>query len=349
MGVWLRNKLYDVQVFKSKKFSDVKVISVGNLCVGGAGKTPHVESLIKLLKNDFKVATLSRGYKRKTSGYFLADESSTAESIGDEPMLFHKKYPDIKVAVDAKRVRGIENLLKEEEKPEVIILDDAFQHRAVKPGMNILLTDYTDLFIHDTYLPAGRLREAKTNSFRADIIIVTKTPHNATNVDLKSVIKDIKPWPYQKLFFSYIKYGHLYHAFDMNNTIKPEMDLFKYNVVSFSGIANHKPFHTFIKEYANDVDMLVFPDHHEYTDADLTKILERFAAIQGQNKIIITTEKDIVKLTNGIFAERLSQIPIYVLPIEIDLKNKTEEFNELILKYVRANRIYHKKYSEGNE
>ena len=319
------------------------------MCAGGTGKTPQVEYLIRLLKKDFAIATLSRGYKRKSKGYILADNTSTAEILGDEPMLFHTKHPEIKVAVDAKRVRGIENLLKETNAPEVVILDDAFQHRAVKAGMNILLTDYTDLYINDTFLPSGRLREAKKNSARADIIIVTKTPHNATNVDLKSVIKDIKPWPYQHLFFSYLKYGALYHAYDSKEHFKAEMELFKYNVVLFSGIANNKPLVTFIKEYANDVEQIDFPDHHEYSESDINVIVNKFEAIKGENKLIITTEKDAVKITNGIFADRLNKLPLYVLAIEIDLKNKTQEFNDLILKYVRANRIYHKKYSAENE
>ena len=359
MVVAVRNRLYDWKVFKSNSFSgEVKTICVGNLCAGGSGKTPHVDYIIKLLKKDYHLATISRGYKRKTKGYILANEEATAESIGDEPMIFHTKHKDILVCVDSNRVRGIQNLLKEpplgakegEKKPDVVILDDAFQHRAVKAGLNILLTDYSDLYIHDTFLPSGYLRESKTNSIRADIIIVTKTPDKATNVDLRSIIKDIKPFPYQSLFFSYLKYGNLYHLFDQKKEqLKPAMDLFKYNVLLFSGIANPKPLHTYVKEYANDVEIRVFPDHHYYSETEITELIDAFKAIQGENKLLVTTEKDAVKLTAPAFADKLKDLPIFVLPLEIDLRNKTEEFNELIRKYVRAHKIHHRKYSEGNQ
>lgn len=318
------------------------------MCAGGSGKTPHVEYLINLLKKEYKVATLSRGYKRKTNGFVLADKNATADTIGDEPMIFHTRHEDIQVAVDGNRVRGIETLLRESTSPDVIILDDAFQHRAVKAGLNILLTDYSDLYIHDTYLPAGYLRESKANSMRADIIIVTKTPDKATNVDLKSVIKDIKPFPYQHLFFSYLKYGNLYHFAKPAEIIKPALELFKYNVLLFSGIANPKPLHTFVKEYANDTEVKVFPDHHNYSASDIDQLITSFENISGENKLLITTEKDAVKFITAPFAERIKNLPLFVLPVEIDLRSKTDEFNELILKYARANKIYHRKYSESN-
>lgn len=351
MVVAIRNRFYDWKVFKSTSFTgEVKTICVGNLCAGGSGKTPHVDYIIQLLKKDYHVATISRGYKRKTSGYILADAAASAESIGDEPMIFHTKHKDILVSVDSNRVRGIQNLLKEENKPDVVILDDAFQHRAVKAGLNILLTDYSDLYIHDTFLPSGYLRESKSNSIRADIIIVTKTPDNATNVDLKSIIKDIKPFPYQNLFFSYLKYGNLYHLYDPEKEqLKPAMDLFKYNVVLFSGIANPKPLNTYIKEYANDVEIKEFPDHHYYSEDDIDGIISSFTAIPGENKLIITTEKDAVKLAGDAFVNKLKDLPIFVLPLEIDLRNKNQEFNDLILKYVRAHKIHHRKYSESNQ
>jgi tetraacyldisaccharide 4'-kinase len=252
------------------------------------------------------------------------------------------------VTVDSNRVRGVENLLKGNNPPDVVILDDAFQHRAIKAGLNILLTDYSELYIHDTFLPGGYLRESKNNSVRADIIIVTKTPDKATNVDIRSVIKDIKPFPYQHLFFSYLKYGNLYNFSKPREIIKPALDLFKYNVVLFSGIANPKPLHTFIKEYANDTDIRVFPDHHAYTESDIDTIIKAFNDIPGENKLLITTEKDAVKFISSPFSDKIKNLPLFVLPIEIDLRNKTQEFNDLILKYVRANKIYHRKYSESN-
>lgn len=342
--IGVRNLLYDWRILKSTSFDKVKTICVGNLSVGGTGKTPHIEYLVKLLENEFKLATLSRGYKRKTSGFLLADSNSTAEDIGDEPLQFKSKNPSLKVAVDANRVHGIETLLKENDPPEVVLLDDAFQHRSVKAGLNILLTDYNNLFLNDTYLPAGRLRESKKNCLRADIIVVTKTPDKATSVDIRGIIKDMNIRAYQAIFFSYLKYGNLYGFSDPSKIVKPAMELFRYNVMAFTGIANDKPMITFIKEYAEDIVHKKYGDHHEYSTADIDDIIKIFNNIAGENKIIVTTEKDAMRLQRHDLKNALEGLPLYILPVEVDFRNKAEEFNENVLKYVRANKIYHKKY-----
>jgi len=340
----IRNRLYDIGILKSKTFEKVKTIVVGNLSVGGTGKTPHIEYLIRLLEKNYKVATLSRGYKRKTSGFILADENSSASDIGDEPLQFKSKFPNVHVAVDSKRTRGIEKLISQENNPSVILLDDAFQHRSVKPGLSILLTDYHKLFYKDYLLPAGRLRESKSNFLRADVIVVTRTPESATMIDMRSIIKDVNMLAYQSIFFSYIKYGNLYNLHDPSKTIRPAMELFRYAVIVLTGIANANHLLTFVKEYAESVTHQKFSDHHVYNEKDIDNIIKTFDAVRFENKIIITTEKDAMRLNHSSLKSLLKSIPIFVLPIEIDFKNKSEEFNEIITKYVSTNKIYHSKY-----
>lgn len=345
-GSGLRNLLYDWDILKAKTIDQVKTISVGNLCAGGSGKTPHVDYLIELLKQEFKVATLSRGYKRKTSGYVLANAQSGAEQIGDEPLLFKQKHPEIQVAVDAKRLRGIQHLMNEQPAPEVVLLDDAYQHRQLKPGLSILLTEYHRLFLHDDYLPMGRLRESAKNIHRADIIIVTKTPEHATSVDMRGILKDIGPRAYQSVYFSYLKYGDLYQLNDDQITLNPPLDLFKFHTLVFCGIANPHPLFTYVKEYAESAQLVSFPDHHDFTLTEIDQLKAKFKEIPSEQKIIITTEKDAMRLRNPKYKDILADLPLFILPVKVDFKNKSEEFNENIFKYVRTNKIYHSKYMQ---
>lgn len=340
----LRNRLYDLNIFQSVSFSDIKTISVGNLSVGGTGKSPHIEYIVKLLGKEFKLATLSRGYKRKTKGFLIADENTSALEIGDEPSMFKRKFKNLLVCVDANRVRGVDRLKKLDDSPEVVLLDDAFQHRKIKPGLSILLTDYSKPFYKDYFLPAGRLRESKNNFLRADIIVVTRTPDSATNVDLRSVIKDIPIRAYQKIFFSYLKYGNLYSLFQDENTIRPAMDLFRFSVLSVTGIAEPRHMNTFLKEYADQLLSMPFNDHHYFSKSDIDAIRETFQRLEGKQKIIVTTEKDATRFLIPELRNEIRDLPIYVLPLEIDFKNKTEEFNEILLKYARTNKIHHSKY-----
>ncbi|MBS1645840.1 MAG: tetraacyldisaccharide 4'-kinase [Bacteroidetes bacterium] len=339
---WLRNVLFDTKVLKQTSFDEVKTICVGNLIAGGAGKTPHTEYLIRLLEKEYSLAALSRGYKRHTSGFLEVSVDTLPTRSGDEPLQIKQKFPNTMVAVDENRVKGIKKIL-EQKNVDIVLLDDAFQHRQLKCGLNILLTEYSNLFCNDMLLPAGRLREQKKGYLRADIIIVTKTPEHATPVDIRGVIKEINVRPYQSLYFSYIKYGTLYSIFDKTEIFNIPMHLYRYGVLLITGIANPQPLYTYIKEYAGGVIHQRFSDHHHFTQEDIKNIKEKFIQIEVENKIIITTEKDAMRLKS--FESEWKDFPIFALPIEIDFKNKTTEFNEQIQKYVRANKIYHRRYS----
>ncbi|MCW3075513.1 MAG: Tetraacyldisaccharide 4-kinase [Bacteroidetes bacterium] len=340
----IRNLLYDWHFFKQKKF-DVHTIGVGNLSVGGAGKTPLVEFIVKLLlKEGFRPATLSRGYKRKTSGFVLASVNSTAEDIGDEPLLYKYKY-NIDVAVDARRVNGVKKLLALDKPPGVIVLDDVFQHRAIKCGLNIVVSDYHNLFFNDTMLPAGTLREFATGITRADVIIVSKTPERTSAVDIRNIIKDIKPKAHQKVYFSYLQYGELFSISNSADKIDTLKDLFRFRLIAFTGIANAAPMINYLKEYAAEVKHLPFSDHQEYTPKHLQDIEAYYHSIEGGNKLMVTTEKDLMRLKNTSVWHIAERMNIFVLPVEVTFKDKEEEFNNLILKYVRTNRIHHEKYS----
>lgn len=340
----MRNLFYDWKILPSKSF-EVHTICVGNLAVGGTGKTPHIEYLIKLLKNDYSIATLSRGYKRKTSGFIEATEHSTATEIGDEPLLYKTKNKQLRVCVDANRVRGVQNILQLPNPPKIILLDDAFQHRALKSELNVIVSEFSNLYINDCLMPAGFLRESKKGIKRADIIIISKTPENTSAIEIRNLIKDIKPLAHQKLFFSWLKYGELYGFHNPNDTISTLDDLFRYRVIVVTGIANPAPMVTYVKEYASSVNHIMFPDHHTYSLADLSDIRQKLDEIEGGNKIIVTTEKDAMRLKGSDLEEIANTLPLFILPIEIDFKDKTEEFNETILQYARTNKFYHQKYS----
>ncbi len=340
----LRNMLYDWKILKSKSF-DVHTICVGNLAVGGTGKTPHVEHLIRLLKKDFTIATLSRGYKRKSSGFLIADETSTALDIGDEPLQYKIKNPDIIVSVDANRPNGVKKLMSLNTPPNVILLDDAFQHRALKCELNIVVSEYGNLYLNDCMLPAGNLRESKRGINRADIIIISKTPERVNAVDIRTKIKDIKPLFHQKLFFTWLKYGELSGFQNPKETIDTLNDLFRYRMVVFTGIGNPEPMVTYLKEYSSSVKHIQFPDHHTFTLQNIADIRAALDAIEGGNKIVVTTEKDAMRLMDSSLQDIVNTLPLFVLPIEVDFKDKEQEFNETIINYVRTNKFYHKKYS----
>jgi tetraacyldisaccharide 4'-kinase len=344
----LRNRLYDWKILKETRF-DVHTIGVGNLAVGGAGKTPLVEYLIRLLKTEENnIATLSRGYKRKTRGFVLADDDSTAEDIGDEPLIYKTKY-DVQVAVDTRRVNGVRKLIADPEKaPRVILLDDVFQHRSIKCGLNIVVSDFNNLFFHDTMLPAGTLREFRSGINRADIIVISKTPERTSPVEIRNIVKDVNPRAHQKVCFSYLKYGELYSIHNPDEKLDTLNDLYRFRVISFAGIANAEPMVNYLKEYAAEVRHLKFSDHHEFSMKDLTDIERYYHSFSGGNKILVTTEKDLMRLRNQPVWDLAKSLNIYILPVEVSFGDKENEFNQLILKYVRTNRIHHHKYSQAN-
>ena len=325
----VRSWLYDKKYFQSVSFG-LPVICVGNLSVGGTGKSPMVEYLIEMLKSDFKVATLSRGYKRKTKGYALADKESTALEIGDEPMQFHLKFPDVPVAVGEKRNEAIPQLLHDRGETQAIILDDAFQHRQIKPGLNILLTDYNNLFTRDFYLPAGDLRDLKANYKRADIIIVTKCNTRVTKKESDDIIAEIKPLNNQQIFFTTLDYGQMYHI-----TGKPDFVLTENTeVLLVSGIANPKSLQQMLEKNCKTYSMIHYPDHHIFTIDDLKDIKNKFQTMEGNNKIILSTEKDAVRLAK--FKSAVHELPLFIIPIRHRfLFDGAEQFNRLVTNFIK--------------
>ena len=295
--VAVRNWFYDIGFFKSYSF-DIPIIAVGNLSVGGTGKTPQIEYLIRLLSANYKVAVLSRGYKRHSKGFQLANEKATATTIGDEPFQYFQKFKNIQVAVDSNRVNGINRLLSGTKIPEIILLDDAFQHREVKAGFYILLTTYNDLYCDDFILPAGNLRESKVGARRADIIIVTKCPKNISTYEQNAIKNKLKLQTRQSLIFSFIDYND--SVINKTKSIKID-DLRTINKLIIAGIAKPKPFIDFIKN--DDDDILIFPDHHHFTQKDLNEIDKK-----SKNKIIITTEKDYVRLQDTFLNEKFPNL-----------------------------------------
>ncbi|MBA3675261.1 MAG: tetraacyldisaccharide 4'-kinase [Chitinophagaceae bacterium] len=328
--IWLRNILYDKNILSSESFN-FPIVCVGNLAIGGTGKTPMVEYLVRLLKEDYKVATMSRGYKRKTKGFAIANEGTTALDIGDEPMQFYKKFPDITVSVAEERLVSIPQLLHDKPGTQVIILDDAFQHRQVRAGLNILLTEYKDLFTRDFILPAGNLRDIKASYKRADIIIVTKCKSHITEDEKNKIIEEIKPLSHQKIFFTKIEYGSPYHLFNKQEKfLSPDT-----NILLVCGIANPKPIKEILNTYASTYDMMRFRDHHIFSIDDLKDIKEQFEKLETENKIILTTEKDGVRLVK--FENELKDLPVYVFPIRHKvLFGQDEQLNIIITDFVKS-------------
>ena len=327
----VRNWFFDKKVFPSTEFN-LPIICVGNLAVGGTGKSPMVEQLVRLLKDDYPVAVLSRGYKRKTKGYALASQSTTALDIGDEPMQFHLKFPDVSIAVGEERIVAIPQLLHDRPETRVIILDDAFQHRAVRAGLNILLTDYSNLFTRDWWLPSGDLRDAPSSYKRADSIIITKCPEDLSEDQRRSLAAEIAPEKHQELFFSAIRYGTPYHVIrrEFTTVIDPGVE-----VLLVSGIANPGPLKRWLNEHSRTYYEMAYGDHHIFTIDDLKAVIRRFESITAEKKIIVTTEKDAVRLVK--FRQELEQCPMFVLPIApLFLFGDEARFRTGIFKFINA-------------
>ena len=310
---YIRNWLYDIGLFKSASF-DTPIIAVGNLSVGGTGKTPQIEYLIRLLSKDYKVAVLSRGYKRTTEGFILADENATASSIGDEPYQFYSKFPNIQVAVDANRKNGIENLLQLSNKPDIILLDDAYQHRKVKAGFYILLTAYGDLFSDDYILPFGNLREPSSGKKRADMIIVTKCPNDLSEIAQQKIREKLKV--NQPVFFTTIQYDDFVFGNDAQHLVT---EIQSESKVLVAGIAKPKLFFDFLKN-END-ETLVFPDHHHFSKQDCEQILAK-----ANGRKIITTEKDFVRLNGLLPKSQLFYLPIKSTFLNTNIDKTIEDY-----------------------
>ncbi len=338
--VFVRNKLFDWKILKQKSYS-IPVICVGNITVGGTGKTPHTEYLIELLKPNYHVAVLSRGYKRKSKGFVLADKYSTVAQIGDEPYQIKEKFPEIIVAVDSDRQRGIETLLAlpHVEKPDVILLDDAFQHRYVKPSYSILLTDYNRLMTKDKLLPAGRLREPVHYAEKANVIIVTKCPDGITPLDLRLLAKEIQVYPYQDLYYTSFRYGALTPVFFENKEELSLKKLHNKDVLIVAGIANPRPFFRKVKRYVKQAETMQYPDHYQFVSKDILDIKSRLATMGNKEKVIIVTEKDAARFRSmDSLSEDIKSI-LYYLPIRVSFVNEEDrnQFNNKIVDHVREN------------
>ncbi len=344
--VYIRNLLFDLGLLHEKEFN-IPVISVGNLTVGGTGKTPHVEYLIGLLKKDHNIAVLSRGYKRKTKGFIISGKEPSASEIGDEPCQIKRKFPEITVAVDSKRVRGIQKLMEADPVPDVIILDDAFQHRYVKPGLSILLIDYNRPVWDDFSLPFGRLREPVSSTKRSDIILITKSPEKIKSIDMRITSNKIKMNPLQHLYFTCIKPENIQPVFPEKGSNSATLSDNKPEILLFSGIANPRSIKKFIRPVSTRITELHFRDHHEYTDKSIRSIIQAFEKLNPDNRMLITTEKDAAKIRDKkhLFEDYLHEI--FYIPIQVSfLNNDSENFEKQIINYVRDNKrnsVLHKK------
>ncbi len=337
IGVGIRNKMFDIGLLKSRSF-DTPVISVGNITVGGSGKTPHVEYLINLLKDKVQVAVLSRGYKRKSNGYVLADANATIDAIGDEPLQMHRKFPGIYVAVDRNRCHGIDRLVGDEDTKDtdVILLDDAYQHRYVKPGINILLVDYHRLIMYDKLLPAGRLREPQSGKSRADMVIITKCPKDLRPMDYRVITKAMNLYPYQKMFFTTLEYQSLRHVSNGKERSLASIGKEEY-VLLLTGIASPTQLVYDLKPYTKRITALSYPDHHRFTGNDIDRINTEFAKLPNP-KLIITTEKDLSRLDGIDGLSDAVKESMYVLPVHIKfMLGQENDFNDKIIGYVRKN------------
>lgn len=336
-GVSIRNFLFDQGILPSKEF-DLPVISVGNISVGGTGKTPHVEYLVDLLKDHFNVATLSRGYLRKTRGFRIAGPDSTASEIGDEPRQLKQKYPDITVAVDRRRVHGIQQLLASSADVDVILLDDAFQHRYVRPGKSILLMDYQRLINDDMLLPAGRLREPRSAKARANTILITRSPERIKPIELRNIVKRMDLGLHQHLFFTTIEYGDfkpVYETAERRNVAWFKEK--KVPVLLLTGIAYPRPLRKYARSISTNLTEMRFPDHHSYSRKDIERITRKYYDLGDPNALILTTEKDAMRLQATDPGDEIKQVMYYVTIRVRFLNDDQDEFNQQILTYVRSN------------
>jgi len=328
---WLRNKFYDWRIFKSAKFS-IPIINIGNLSVGGTGKTPHTAYLIQLLKNDYNLFTLSRGYGRKEPGFSIANEDSTARQIGDEPLAYYRQFgKDIGVAVEANRVMGVIEICRNQPDTNLVLLDDAYQHMAIHAGLNILITTYSDPYYNDFILPVGNLRELRSGKKRADIIIVSKCP-KLSNEAKRGVVEKINPGKHQQVFFSRIKYGALRSL----KTAEKSMISKGQPVILVTAIAQANYLKVHLEKFNPILHHFEFNDHYDFKVSDITKIHNIFDKFVSEKPVIVTTEKDAMRLEKSSLSEEISAYPWLVQTIDVEIDNEGG-FNELVTSYVEKN------------
>ena len=335
IGVRFRNQLFDWRLLSSESYP-IPIICIGNLAVGGTGKTPHTEYIIRLLKDDYRIAVLSRGYKRKSSGFILANEQSTSHEIGDEPYQMKHKFPDILVAVDADRREGIGKLLAlpEEQRPQVILLDDAYQHRYVVPSFSIVLTDYHRLFYNDKLLPAGRLREPICGIRRADMVIVTKCEEDMKPIEYRIIEENMKLLAHQSIHFTHIAYDEIKPVFGNQGKSLSRKDIQKEDeLLVISGIASPEGFIKEVGKFSDKVTPLIFPDHHAFEKSDIRRIKNTFDKMKSSAKYILVTEKDAARLLDNPHIPEDWKTCMYYLPITIEFC-LDKKFDDVIKKHI---------------
>lgn len=342
IGVGFRNKLFDAKILKQHKF-DIPIICVGNITVGGTGKTPHIEYLIELLSSRYKVAVLSRGYKRKAKGFKIVDVDSKPQDVGDEPLQIKQKFPNTLVVVDKNRKSAIEKIqsIDMEERPEVILMDDGFQHRHVLPSLSILLVDSNRPVYEDKLLPAGYLREPLKGKDRASIVIVTKCSRDMQPIDFRIYENGLDLFPYQDLYFTTFDYGNLMPVFpDLQPEILEPDDLRKKHVFLVTGIASPQPLVEKLELKTYNLYPKFFPDHHFFEEEDIEEINSEMNAIDvdDDDKMIVTTEKDAIRFRALSFLEEEFKKKLYYIPIEVVFleREEKESFNKKINKHVRS-------------
>ena len=346
----IRNFLYDYKIFHSTEF-EIPVISIGNITVGGTGKTPHTEYLVELLRKQFIITTISRGYKRRTKGFQEVEVSSLATAVGDEPLQIKRKFSDVQVIVDEKRVHAIKKIQVQEADhlPDVILLDDAFQHRSVSAGINILLIDFNRPIDQDQLMPVGRLREPSWQMRRANVIIYTKCPQEISPITRRIIMKDVNLRPYQNLFFTTMVYQPLCPVFPEKAIDTPKLASDRVSVLLVTGIANPEHLHKYLSTFTEDITNLKYPDHHNFNASNILQIEQKFASINSEKKIIITTEKDSMRLKDMDLSDAMKAILFYI-PLKIKfLDSEGKNFDEKIVTYVRenkSNRDLHKRKSK---
>jgi tetraacyldisaccharide 4'-kinase len=349
--VYLRNQMYDLGIFRSTEF-EVPVISVGNITVGGTGKTPQVEYLVDLLHDKYEVATLSRGYKRKTKGFRIVETTSTVAEVGDEPLQIKNRYPNITVAVGEKRVQGVERLLDPENKsiPDVVILDDAFQHRKITAGINMLLIDYNRQLKDDTLLPVGRLREGVAQMRRANVIVFTKCPNEVTPIMRRILQKDVRLKPYQSLFFTTLDHGNIEPVFSAPKLDSAFYTEKAYAILVVTGIASPTLVYAHLKQFAKKIEIRSYADHHYFTEHEIVSVMQKFDALQTGKKIIVTTEKDSMRIKDMPNLPEEFKSNLYYLPVKVKFLDEGEnEFNKKILSYVGENKSNRELYQRKNK
>ena len=329
---FIRNKLFDIEFFSSQSF-EIPIISVGNLSVGGEGKTPHVEYIINMLQNKYQIAILSRGYKRETTGFVIAETIDTHKKIGDESLQLKIKFPNCIVAVCESRRRGVNKIISNYKDVDLIILDDAFQHRWVKPNINILITSYEKPFYKNYILPAGTLREGRYGKKRADIIIMSKCSQNINHTEKKDIIRKINPLKNQNIYFSHIKYLKWQSLFTKRNDVKNFTSFEK--IILVTGIANAENIKLSLTEQGYIVEHIEYSDHYQFKKRNIIHILKKYNSEKSFKTLILTTEKDAVRLKK--FEKLFHNVPVFLVPIEIKLDNE-EKFKHQIINYVKKDR-----------